>query len=111
MTEPLLDQKTLRNALRRLAERLHARDIVGDVYLFGGGAMVLAFDTRPATRDLDGRFAPDDPMQAEALKGRRGTEPAEHMAQPAGRVLFLPKRRSRPDAGLRPSEPARHAGI
>ena len=68
MTEPLLDQAALREALRRLADRLHARGIVGDVYLFGGGAMVLAFSTRPATRDLDGRFAPDGPLQAEALE-------------------------------------------
>ncbi len=51
MTEPLLDQAALREALRRLAGRLHARGIVGDVYLFGGRAMALAFSTRPATSD------------------------------------------------------------
>ena len=71
MTEALLDQATLRDALRRLAGRLQARGIVGDVYLFGGGAMVLAFNTRPATRDLDGRFAPDGPLEAEALEVAR----------------------------------------
>lgn len=44
MNEPLLDQATLRRALNQLGERLRARGIVGDVYLFGGGAVVLAFD-------------------------------------------------------------------
>jgi len=53
MTEPLLDQAALREALRRLADRLRARGIVGDVYLFGGGAMVLAHNARDATMDLD----------------------------------------------------------
>jgi len=71
MTEPLLNQSILRVALGRLAEHLHAIGIVGDVYLFGGGAMVLAFNTRPATRDLDGRFAPDGPVQAAALEVAR----------------------------------------
>lgn len=71
MTEPLLDRAMLREALRRLGDRLRRRGVVGDVYLFGGGAMVLAFDARPATRDLDGRFSPDGPIQSEALEVAR----------------------------------------
>ena len=90
MTEPLLDRETLRDALRRLAERLHARGIVGDVYLFGGGAMVLAFNTRPATRDLDGRFAPDGPIQAEALEvARELALPGSWLNQQG--VFYLPR--------------------
>lgn len=68
MTEPLLDRATLLDALGQLAERLSARGVVGEVYLFGGGAMVLAYDARPATRDLDGRFSPDGPVQTAALE-------------------------------------------
>jgi len=30
--------------------------------------MVLAFDARPATRDLDARFTPSGPIQAEVLR-------------------------------------------
>lgn len=30
--------------------------------MFGGAAMVLAFDARPATRDVDALFVPDGPM-------------------------------------------------
>jgi len=89
MTEPLLDQSTLRDALGRLAERLHAGGIVGDVYLFGGGAMVLAFNTRPATRDLDGRFAPDGPMQAAALEVARELDLPRTWLNQQG-VFYLP---------------------
>lgn len=95
MTEPLLSQATLRNALSRLAERLRARGIVGDVYLFGGGAIVLAFDVRPATRDLDARFAPDGPIQAEAMEVARELGlPGTWLNQQG--VFFLP-RRDEPD--------------
>jgi len=111
VTEPLLDRATLRDALGRLAGRLHARGIVGDVYLFGGGAMVLAFDTRPATRDLDGRFAPDGPIQAEALEvARELALPGSWLNQQG--VFYLP-RHDEPDPtpGVRPSEPTGRAGI
>jgi len=51
--------------------------------------MVLAFDTRPATRDLDGRFAPDGPVQVEALEVARELGlPASWLNQQG--VFYLP---------------------
>lgn len=44
------------SAFRLLAMRLERVGAVADVYLFGGGAMVVAFDEREATKDLDARF-------------------------------------------------------
>lgn len=52
----LLDKATILRAFGRLADRLRRRQVVVNVYLFGGGAMVLAFDERQATQDLDARF-------------------------------------------------------
>lgn len=59
MTERLLDQKILRRAFEMLAMRLKQRGVVGEIHIFGGAAMVLAFNSREATRDVDAVFAPD----------------------------------------------------
>lgn len=59
MNERLLDQKTLRRAFEMLAMRLKRRGVVGEIHIFGGAAMVLAFNSREATRDVDAVFVPD----------------------------------------------------
>ena len=59
MNQPLLDRKRLRTAFGVLAERLSRRGVVGEVHVFGGAAMVLAFNSRVATRDVDALFRPD----------------------------------------------------
>jgi len=50
---PLLSRQQLQGALERLAHHLQRRGVHGELYLFGGGAMVLAYNTREATMDLD----------------------------------------------------------
>lgn len=62
MTEPLLDRPGLLAAFRLLAAKLARRGVVGEVHVFGGAAMVLVFDARAATRDVDAVFEPDGPM-------------------------------------------------
>lgn len=49
----------MRRAFELLAKHLKRRGIVGEVHVFGGAAMVLAFNSRQATRDVDAVFAPD----------------------------------------------------
>jgi hypothetical protein len=46
------------DALGELSRRLGERGLRGEVCLFGGSAMVLAFKARQATRDIDAVFAP-----------------------------------------------------
>jgi hypothetical protein len=62
MAGPLLDRQALEAAFGRLADHLARRRVVGEVHVFGGAAMVLVFDARPATRDVDAVFLPDGPM-------------------------------------------------
>jgi hypothetical protein len=59
---PLLDRDVLRRAFDLLADKLAARRVVGELHVSGGAAMVLAFDARAATRDVDALFAPDGPV-------------------------------------------------
>ena len=47
---PLLDRAGIEDAFRRLGERLARRGVVADLYVFGGAAMALAYDSRRATR-------------------------------------------------------------
>ncbi len=46
---PLLDRKGIEEAFRRLGDRLAKRGVVADIYVFGGAAMALAYDSRRAT--------------------------------------------------------------
>lgn len=53
-----LDRATIEAALAALSERLKAEGVLGEICIFGGAAMVLAFDAREATRDVDAVFFP-----------------------------------------------------
>jgi hypothetical protein len=45
-SSPLLDRAALEDAFRRLGDRLARRGVVADLYVFGGAAMALAYDSR-----------------------------------------------------------------
>jgi hypothetical protein len=64
--EPLLDREQIENAFRLLGEKLARRGVVADIYVFGGAAMVLAYDARRATRDVDAVFQPHGMVLDEA---------------------------------------------
>ncbi len=53
--QPLTRAEILR-ALERLSEILSKRSLKADITVVGGAALVLAFDARPATRDVDAIF-------------------------------------------------------
>lgn len=61
-SDRLLDRQLLERAFGLLAGRLARRGVVGEIHVFGGAAMVLAFDARTATRDVDALFEPDGPV-------------------------------------------------
>jgi hypothetical protein len=53
VSEPLLNERSLRDALTRVAERLGLSAKVGEILIHGGASMALVFKARPATRDVD----------------------------------------------------------
>ena len=63
---PILDRAGIEEAFRRLGDRLAKRGVVADIYVFGGAAMALAFDSRRATRDVDALFKPHGIVLEEA---------------------------------------------
>lgn len=60
--EPVSDQPGIRAALHLLATKLQRRNIIGHVHVIGGAAMLLAYNSRTITRDIDAIFAPDGPV-------------------------------------------------
>jgi hypothetical protein len=53
-----MNQETILKALRALAARLERSDVVGEINLLGGTAMVLGFRARQSTKDVHAVFAP-----------------------------------------------------
>lgn len=72
-----LTKEQILAALARLNELLHEKEVIGEVCIFGGAAMVLAFDARESTRDVDGIFVPKQDVIDSALQvaGEFGFEP------------------------------------
>lgn len=53
-----LDRESILEALQRLSDRLGERGVEGEICIFGGTAMMLAFSARLSTRDVDAIFEP-----------------------------------------------------
>jgi hypothetical protein len=61
-----MDRDEILQALRALASRLHARGVVGEMYVVGGAAMALAYSERRSTKDVDAIFEPKMVVYEEA---------------------------------------------
>lgn len=63
VAEPLFGRREVLDAFTLLASKLERRSVVGQVHVIGGAAMLLAFDARSITRDIDALFSPDGPVR------------------------------------------------
>lgn len=55
----VFDRSTLEEALRELGRRAHAAGRLVEIAIYGGSAILLTLDSRPATRDVDAIFEKD----------------------------------------------------
>jgi len=62
----MLSREQIIRAFQLLAERLSKRDVVGEINLLGGTAMMLGFKTRQSTKDVDAIFQPASIIREEA---------------------------------------------
>ncbi len=61
-----LSKDQINEALGLVSKELAAAGVQGEICLFGGTAMMLAFDARDSTRDVDGVFRPPAEIRAAA---------------------------------------------
>ena len=54
----MLTKKKIETCLKALNEKLKAEDIKGELCLYGGAVMCLAYNVRPMTKDVDAIFEP-----------------------------------------------------
>ena len=70
--EPSIDSALTREAilkaLHALSDELGKQGVIGEVCLFGGTVMVLAFAARLSTRDVDALFQPAQPIRELAAR-------------------------------------------
>jgi hypothetical protein len=62
----VLNRDSIVTALRSLGERLAMRGVVGEINLLGGTAMILGFQARQSTKDVNAIFAPAAIIREEA---------------------------------------------
>jgi Nucleotidyltransferase of unknown function (DUF6036) len=74
----MLDRDTILQALSTMSDRLAEKGVRGEICLFGGAAMVLAFQTRQSTKDVDAIFAPTTVLREVA------EDVAEQLGLPSG---------------------------
>ena len=72
-----MDRSQIDEALRELSEELDRQGVIARIYLVGGAAMVLAYESRFTTDDVDGSGYPTDAVLAAAqqIAERRGLQP------------------------------------
>lgn len=64
----LLGRRELLEALAELDEELGKLDVRGEVFVVGGAAMAIAYDTRRATADVDAVFIPSSEVRTAASR-------------------------------------------
>lgn len=88
-------------ALERLSEILAERKVKADLYVVGGAALVLAFDARPATRDVDAIFRrKNEVYKAAAQVARELVLPDEWLNDSVKRFIGRPDRHPVPSLDL-----------
>lgn len=71
-TPHFLSKSVILSALANLDKKLSVEGIIGELCIFGGAAMILAFDARESTRDVDAIFVPKQKFAT--LAAETGTE-------------------------------------
>ena len=74
----MLSRPTILTAFEQLSDELRKRGVLGELNVVGGTAMVLAFNARTSTKDVDAIFEPaSDVRSAAAVVGQNLALPAD----------------------------------
>jgi hypothetical protein len=59
----MLNKSDIENALLKLNEALARKELKGEICLYGGAVMCLAYNARPSTKDVDAIFHPSSELR------------------------------------------------
>ena len=91
MPETVFDQPEIRTAFHLLATKLQRRNIIGHVHVIGEAAMLLAYNSRTITRDIDAIFAPRRTCHRCRPRDRPRRAVAVDLVEQSGRLLRCPE--------------------
>jgi hypothetical protein len=67
----MVNRDTVLAGLRRVSELLADKGIIGEVDIIGGAAMMLSFQARQSTKDVEAVFAPVPEIREAAVRAGR----------------------------------------
>src|ERR1035437_928134 len=91
-----MERQEIEAYLARLSDLLGHRNIVGEIVLFGGAAMVLAHKARVSTKDVDAIFVPKAEVYAAASEVTREYGAPEGWLNDAVKGFLSDKAETRP---------------
>ena len=86
-----LTKETILHALTLLDEKLGRQDIKGEICLIGGSVMVLAFNARKSTKDVDAIFQPAAAIRAAIKEIQYEQDFPNNWMNDAAKVFTSPK--------------------
>lgn len=86
----MLSRDRIITLFAELDQELGRNGVRGDVFVVGGAAMTLAYDARPATRDVDAIWQPSAEVRAAAARIARRHDDLEPDSLNDGAKAFLP---------------------
>ena len=77
ITVEQVNAEDIKRYLTELNDELRAMDVKGEICLYGGAVMALAYNARPDTKDVDAIFRPPAQIReaAEKVAKAHGLEP------------------------------------
>lgn len=103
---PGLSRAEISELLEELSSRLAAEDVAARIYVVGGAAIALDWDTRRSTHDIDAVLHPRTTVREVAAQmARERRLPDDWLSD--GVAPFVPPR----DTGRRPQVVARHGNV
>jgi hypothetical protein len=87
----MVNRETLLAGLRKVSELLAEKGVVGEIDIFGGAAMMLAFQARQSTKDVDAVFAPVPEIREAAARAASEFDMAPDWLNDAAKGFLSPR--------------------
>ena len=88
-----MTKEEIKQHLGELNEELRSMDVKGEICLYGGAVMALAYDARPDTKDVDAIFEPPQKIRDAAARVARAHDLKPDWLNDAVKGFLVPHKR------------------